>query len=174
VAVEIAKKYPLLVRSLVLCSPPFYRQDPVARKLLPHTDAILRDIYRAIQNNPEQFLKISALAVRYGLVNKSYSVTEDDVHSYMGALEASIINQTSLQDAIKIKKPIQIIYGALDAVVIGKNLKYLVKHNSNATLTTIIAGHELARLYVPAVVKAISTAVSKDKRVLKRREDARD
>lgn len=174
VAVEIAKKYPLLVRSLVLCSPPFYRQDPVARKLLPHTDAILKDIYRAIQNNPEQFLKISALAVRYGLVNKSYSVTEDDVHSYMGALEASIINQTSLQDAIKIKKPIQIIYGALDAVVIGKNLKYLVKHNSSATLTTIIAGHELARLYVPAVVKAISTAVSKDKRALKRREDARD
>lgn len=174
VAVEIAKKYPLLVRSLVLCSPPFYRQDPVARKLLPHTDAILKDIYRAIQNNPEQFLKISALAVRYGLVNKSYSVTEDDVHSYMGALEASIINQTSLQDAIKIKKPIQIIYGALDAVVIGKNLKYLVKHNSNATLTTIIAGHELARLYVPAVVKAISTAVSKDKGALKRREDARD
>lgn len=174
VSVEIAKKYPLLVRSLVLCSPPFYRQDPVARKLLPHTDAILKDIYRAIQNNPEQFLKISALAVKYGLVNKSYNVTEDDIHSYMGALEASIINQTSLQDAIKIKKPIRIIYGALDAVVIGRNLKYLVKHNSYASLTTIIAGHEMARLYVPAVVNAITSATTIEKMSTKKGEDARD
>jgi len=174
VSVEIARKYPMLVRSLVLCSPPFYRPDPAVRKLLPHTDVILKDIYRAIHNNPDQFLKISALAVKYGLVNKSYNVTEDDVHSYMGALEASIINQTSLEDAIKIKKPIQVIYGALDAVVVGRNLKYLVKHNPNASLTTIIAGHEMVRLYVPAVVKAITTAISRPKAVLNREEDVRD
>lgn len=174
VSVETARRYPLLVRSLVLCSPPFYRQDPIAKKLLPHSDTILKDIYRAIHKNPEQFLRISALAMKYGLVNKSYNVTEDDVHSYMGALEASIINQTSLQDAIKVKKPMRIIYGALDAVVVGKNLKYLVKHNSNATLTTIIAGHEMVRLYTPAVVKAIAAAIDDKIPAPKRTEDARD
>ena len=174
VSVEIARKYPLIVRSLILCSPPFYRQDPIAKKLLPHSETILKDIYKAIHKNPEQFLKISALAVKYGIVNKSYSVTEDDVHAYMGALEASIINQTSLQDAIKIRKPIRIIYGALDAVVIGRNLKYLVRHNPNATLTTIIAGHEMARLYIPATVKAIQAAIDDTKPMPNRAEDARD
>jgi pimeloyl-ACP methyl ester carboxylesterase len=141
-----------------LCSPPFYRQDIIARKLIPHTDTVLKDLYTALHKYPDQFLKISALAVKYGLVNKSFNVSEDDVHSYMGALEASIINQTSLRDAIALKKPMQIIHGALDPVVIGKNLKVLAKKNTNAKLSVIIAGHEVSGLYVPAVLKAIDKA----------------
>lgn len=164
VSVEIAKKYPLFVRSMVLCSPPFYKQDVVAKRLIPHTESILKDIYRAIHKNPEQFVKISQLAAKYGLVNKSFSLSSDDVHSYMGALEASIINQTSLQDAVKLKRiPMQIIYGALDAVVVGKNLKYLAHHNPNATLSTVIAGHEVRGLYVPAVINAVELAVNAQK-----------
>ena len=159
VSVEIAKKYPLLVKSLILCSPPFYKPDSVAKKLLPHSDTILKDIYKAIHKHPEQFMKISMLAVKYGLVNKSFSITSDDVHSYMGALEASIINQTSLQDAIKLRKPMQIIHGALDPVVVGKNLKTLTKKNSRAKLSTIVAGHEVSGLYVSTVIKAIRRAV---------------
>ncbi|HEV7952210.1 MAG TPA: alpha/beta fold hydrolase [Candidatus Saccharimonadales bacterium] len=161
VAVEIARRYPLLVRSLILCSPPFYKQDLAARKLLPHSDTVLKDIYTAIHKYPGQFLKISALAVKYGLVNKSFNVTEDDVHSYMGALEASIINQTSLQDATKLRKRMRIIHGALDPVVIGKNLKSLVKKNDRATLDVVLAGHEITGLYVPAVIKAIDRAAAR-------------
>ncbi len=169
VSVEIAKKYPLLVRSMVLCSPPFYKQDALTKRLVPHAEKILKDIYQAIQNHPEQFLKISQLAVKYGLVNKGFNVTEDDVHSYMGALEASIINQTSLQDAIKLKRiRMQIIHGTLDAVVIGKNLKYLVSRNPMATLTTVMAGHEVRALYVPAVIKAVNAAIDTKKARSKR------
>ena len=160
VAVEIARRYPILARSLILCSPPFYRQDIIARKLIPHTDTVLKDLYTALHKYPDQFLKISALAVKYGLVNKSFNVTEDDVHSYMGALEASIINQTSLQDAIKLRRPMQVIHGALDPVVISKNLKILAKKNSNVELSIIIAGHEVSGLYVSAVLRAIDKAVN--------------
>ena len=77
----------------------------------------------------------------------------------MGALEASIINQTSLHDAIKLRKPMQIIHGALDPVVVGKNLKTLAKRNSQAKLSIIVAGHEVSGLYVSTVVKAIRRAV---------------
>lgn len=159
VSVEIARRYPLLVRSLVLCSPPFYKQDLIARKLLPHGDTVLKDIYKAIHKHPEQFIKISMLAVKYGLVNKKFSVSDDDIHSYMGALEASIINQTSLRDAIKLKKRMRIIHGRLDPVVIGKNLKTLVKKNPKASLNVILAGHEVTGLYIPAVVRAIEEAI---------------
>jgi pimeloyl-ACP methyl ester carboxylesterase len=172
VAVEIARRYPLLVRSLVLCSPPFYKQDLVARKLLPHSDNVLKDIYKAIQKHPDQFIKISTLAVKYGLVNKSFNVTDDDVHSYMGALEASIINQTSLRDAIKLKKRMRIIHGALDPVVIARNLKMLVKKNPQASLDVIIAGHEVTGLYTSAVLKAVKEAVHSKKAASKRLEDA--
>jgi len=169
VSVEIAKKYPLFVRSLILCSPPFYRQDASTKRLLPHAENILKDIYRAIHKNPEQFIKISALDAKYGLVNKSFSLSNDDVHSYMGALEASIINQTSLRDAINLKRiPIQLIHGRLDAVVIAKNLKYLAHHNPNVTFSTVLAGHDVRGLYIPAVVKAIEAATA-TKRGLKKR-----
>lgn len=173
VSVEIAKKYPLLVRSMVLCSPPFYKPDAATKRFIPHTDKVLKDIYKAIQKYPEQFMKISQLAVKYGLVNKDFSLTDDDVHSYMGALEASIINQTSLQDAIKLKRiPMHIIHGALDAVVIGRNLKYLVKNNPMATLTTVLSGHEVRLLYVPAVVKAVNEVIDGKKASPKRSEHA--
>jgi pimeloyl-ACP methyl ester carboxylesterase len=172
VSVEITRRYPLLVRSLVLCSPPFYKQDLVARKLLPHGDTILKDLYTAINKFPDQFVKISALAVKYGLVNKRFSVTDDDVHAYMGALEASIINQTSLHDAIKLKKRMRIIHGILDPVVLAKNLKTLVKKNPKASLNVVVAGHEVAGLYVPAVIKAIDEAASVKKAALKGSEDA--
>lgn len=172
VSVEIARRYPLLVRSLVLCSPPFYKQDLIARRLLPHSDNVLKDIYKAIHKYPEQFVKISMLAVKYGIVNKSFNVTNDDVHSYMGALEASIINQTSLHDAIKLKKRMRIIHGVLDAVVIGKNLKTLTKKNPKATLNVVIAGHEISGQYIPAVIKAIEEAINAKKAPRKRPERA--
>lgn len=159
VSIEVAKRYPLLVRSLVLCSPPFYKSDTTIKRLIPHTDKILKDIYRSIQKYPDQFIKISQLAVKYGLVNMGFNLTKDDAHSYMGALEASIVNQTSLEDAVKLKKRMSIIYGALDAVVIGKNLKYLARHNPMVTLATIMAGHEVKGLYVSAVIAAITEAI---------------
>jgi pimeloyl-ACP methyl ester carboxylesterase len=169
VAVQVAKKYPLLVKSMVLCSPPFYRQDVAAKRLVPHTDTVLKDIYRAIRKNPEQFIKISQLAAKYGLINKSFDLSDENVHSYMSALEASIINQTSLQDAIKLKRvPIHLIHGILDTVVIGKNLKYLSKHNQNVTFSTVMAGHDVRGLYVPAVIKAVQAAISDKKAPVKK------
>lgn len=172
VSVEIARRYPLLVRSLILCSPPFYRQDPVTKRLLPHSDKLLKDIYKAIHKRPDQFVKISMLAVKYGLVNKKFNVSQDDVHSYMGALEAAIINQTSLQDAIKLKKPMQVIHGALDPVVIAKNLKMLVKNNPKASLDIVMAGHEITGLYIPALIKAIERAIITKKDMVKLAKDA--
>ena len=111
------------------------------------------------------------LAVKYGLVNKSFSVTDDDVHSYMGALEASIINQTSLKDAIKLKKPMQIIHGALDPVVILKNLKTLTKKNPKVELDVVVAGHEITGLYIPALIKAIARATEPQPTTVKVGED---
>jgi pimeloyl-ACP methyl ester carboxylesterase len=169
VAVQIAKKYPLLVKSMVLCSPPFYRQDLATKRLVPHIDTILKDIYKAIRKNPEQFIKISQLAAKYGLINKSFDLSDENAYSYMSALEASIINQTSLQDAVKLKRiPIHLIHGVLDSVVIAKNLKYLSKHNPNVTFSTVMAGHEVRGLYVPAVIKAVQSAIIAKKSLAKK------
>ncbi|QQG50429.1 MAG: alpha/beta fold hydrolase [Candidatus Saccharibacteria bacterium] len=167
IAVEIAKKYPLLVRSLILCSPPFYKVDETKRILLPSSDKILRDIYRTARRYPEQFVQISMLAVKLGLVNASFNLSKDNADTYMNALESSIINQTSLQDATGLSVPTKIIYGKLDPVVVARNLKYLAKANSNITVSSVIASHEIRGAFIPAITHALEEEVKKPRHTIK-------
>lgn len=162
VAVEIAKKYPLLVRSLILCSPPFYKVDDAKRKLLPSSDRMLREMFTIAKNHPERFMRLSQFAVRLGLVNKSFSLTPDNAPIYMNALEAAIINQTSLRDAKRLSVPIHILYGRLDPVVIVKNLRDLANVSKSITLTGVLAGHEVkGSVFVKATTKAIEQAIKR-------------
>ncbi|MDB5165600.1 MAG: hypothetical protein JWM00_490 [Candidatus Saccharibacteria bacterium] len=154
VAVEMAKRYPLLVKSLILCSPPFYQIDDV-KTLLPRSDKVLRRLYASIRAYPEQFMRLAAFAARYNLINKSFNLTEENVDSFMAALEAMIINQTSLHDVQKLRMPVKIIKGTLDPFVVGKNLRLIAKNRPNIQLRTIVAAHEVTGLFVPAVVRSI-------------------
>lgn len=154
VAIEIAKRYPLLVKSLILCSPPLYTSVEKT-SLLPSSDLLLKQLYKSAYDRPDEFVKLSAIAMRYELINKSFNVTADNVDSYMATLEAMIINQTSLQDAKTIKVPTTIIRGTLDPLIVAKNLKELARVNGNVTLETIIAGHEVKGRYVSFVIEQI-------------------
>jgi len=162
VAVEVAKRYPLLVCSLVLCSPPFYKQVQADHRLALNNDIVLINLFKLVKKRPDEFVKVAALVAKMGLVNATFSLTPENAPIYMNALEASIINQTSLRDAIRLKVPISMICGLLDPVVIIKNLRHLVKNNEHAKLTTIIAGHEVrGRLYTDTVAQAIIDATDK-------------
>lgn len=163
VAVEIAKRYPLLVKSIILCSPPFYREDPVKRRLFPGSDRMLKRLYARMVTHPEELLTISRALKRLGLVNKSFNLTRDNSASYISALEASIINQTAFDDAVRLKVPMHILYGRLDPAVIYRNLKGVVDRNPDAKLTTLLAGHEVIGLFIPAVIKAINEAALQEK-----------
>lgn len=160
VAVEVAHRYPLIVRSLVLCSPPFYKASQ-QKKLLPSYDTLLKELYGLVQRYPEKFLLISQLAMRLGLVDKSYNVTSETVPVYINALTASIINQTTLNDALKLTVPTRILYGQFDPMVVFANFKWLAKHNPHVTIKSLLVGHEMLGLYIPAIRKEIENASQK-------------
>lgn len=162
VAVEFAKRYPLLVKSLVLCSPPFYKQDSLTKSLLPSNDRVLKDIFTAMQRRPEQFVRMSALAMRYKLVNKSFSVNDENIHSYIGALQASIVNQTAFDDAKKLKMNTRILHGSLDPVVVYSNLKSLAAANPHITVSNVLASHEIKGMYTKRVVNTIVDLIDKE------------
>jgi pimeloyl-ACP methyl ester carboxylesterase len=153
-AIEIAKRYPYLVKSLILCSPPLY-DNIETRTLLPRPDKVLRDFYQLVLKNPSAVVNAAPLATKLRVVGEAFDVTTENVDIYLAALESSVIHQTSLDDVIKIKKPVHIIHGALDPVVVKKNLDRVVKMNKNAKLTVIAAGHELLGLYILAVARII-------------------
>lgn len=163
VAVEMAKRYPLLVKSLILCSPPFYSNRIEARRLFPDRDKTLKDLYRLVRKHPQEFTTVVPLATKYRLVEKAFDVTDENVGSYMAALEASIINQTALEDAKKLQKPIRILHGTFDPVVIKKNLEEIVTTNNNAELRVILAGHAVLGPYIPAIVEEINAMTSRAK-----------
>lgn len=164
VAVEIAKRYPIIVKSLILCSPPFYLADTAKPALLPRSDKMLRRIYSAAQKRPEQFVRMASFAIKYGLANKGFNITSDTVDTYMATLESAIINQTAFEDAKHLDKPIHIIRGTLDPVVIARNIKDLSKLNPNITVSTVAASHDIRGLFVPAVVKAITKVLPPTKK----------
>lgn len=165
VAVEVAKRYPLIVKSLILCSPPFYVADTAKPALLPRSDKLLRRIYGAAQQRPEQFVRLASFAIKYGLANKGFSITNDTVDTYMATLESAIVNQTSFEDAKNLNKPIHIIRGTLDPVVIGRNIKDLAKLNPNITTSTVAASHDIRGLFVPAVTNVILRNLPAPKRI---------
>jgi len=154
VAVEIAKRYPLFVKSLILCSTPFYN-DRQKKELLPDPNKVLRDIYRLMQKYPDNIVDIAPIAAKLNIVGKAFNVTSDNVDIYLAALESSVINQTAFQDVKRLRKPIQLIHGVFDPVVIKKNLDAIVNENPRAKLSIVVTGHEMLGIYVGAVVKAI-------------------
>lgn len=163
VAIEMAKRYPALVDSLILCSPPLYDTTDVKGEVLPRSDKLLRQIYHSAQQRPEEFVRLSAFAMKYKLINDSFNVTADNVDSYMAALEASVINQTSYTDAYALRTSTLIIRGTLDPLVIARNIRKLAKENPFIRTQTIVAGHEIKGLFVPTVVKAITKTLPKKK-----------
>lgn len=159
VAVEVAKRYSLLPRRLVLCSPPFYKPAS-GNGRIPSNDDMLRNLYHIAKKHPEQLEALSPVAVRLGLANKTLNITKDNVPSYMAALDASIINQTSLKDVAKLKMPIDIFYGVLDPVVINKHITKLAKEKENITVKRLIAGHEIVGGYVKSLADYLKDVAS--------------
>lgn len=154
VAVEVARRYPLLPKRLVLCSPPFYKPSAEGKKL-PSSDDMLRQLYMVAKKYPERLEALSPMAVKLGLANQTLNITKDNVTSYIGALESSIINQTSLQDIERLKLPIDIMYGTFDPVVVKKHISMLAKNKKNITASWLLAGHEVVGGYAKSLAERL-------------------
>lgn len=155
-AIEVSKKYPLLVNKLVLCSPPLYLPDEFPTRLPLRADKMLKSIYRSAIQRQTQFMTMANFATRYNLVNKSFKITKDNIHAYMTALEAMIINQTSYKDALQLSIPTHIIEGSLDPFVVHANLRRLTKQNPNISLQVVFSGHEVRGLLTKAVIRYLN------------------
>lgn len=163
VAVEFAKRFPALVDSLVLCSPPLYNVDPSDdKKLFVQRDEQLRRIYEFAIRKPENIIKVANLAKRYGLMNPDFDVHALNIDAYVAALRANILNQTTTRDIVQLKKPVNIVYGTFDPFVIGPNIKRAKKMSQYVQVTKFIGGHEIIGSYVDRVVYAIDKQLSTD------------
>lgn len=166
VAVEFAKRFPLAVNSLILCSPPLYNVDPSDdKKLFVERDEQLRRLYEFAIQKPENIVKLSALAKRYGFMNPDFDVHALNIDAYVAALRSNIMNQTATHDIVALNHPIHILYGTLDPFVIGGNIQRVKEAAPNVTVTKFIGGHEIFGRYIKRVVNAINSQLGVDSSV---------
>jgi len=160
VAIEAAKRYGFAMKALVLCSPPLYVAPD--DKALIRPERVLRKLFKAMETNTDQFVALSEFASKYKVVvNKSFNVTRKNVDIFLNTLHAAIANQTAMTDIVKLRIPIEIMYGLLDPLVIGANLNAVAKRNKQIHVNTIPAGHEVIGSYEKPLVKVIEKTVDR-------------
>ncbi len=154
-SIELAKRFPLAIRQLVLCSPPLYRttSSPTSR------DERLRSLYREIRKYPGRLQRIAPLAARLGITSKAFDIKGTNADIYVAALEASIIHQTAFEDIQNLSIPISILYGTFDPVVIGSNISALGRTNENITAKSFPVGHEIIGNYEKIIASELTRLV---------------
>jgi pimeloyl-ACP methyl ester carboxylesterase len=160
VAIEFARRYPLMTKSLVLVSPPLYNPDRIRKRRDFNPDDVLKRMYAIFASKPDAAGKILKLASRYYLANKGIVGATIDPIIYLQTLESSIINQRSYCDILRIKRPIHIVTGRLDAIVLESTIRDVVAQRPNIQRVSAIGGHEITGRLLTATVKEIKTAIS--------------
>lgn len=164
IAIELAKRGSLVkVRSLVLCSPPIYRPqiDPKARP-----ERALRRLYAFAHQHPKSSKKLLQLADRYKLwPDRGFKADNLSAGSFLNALSAAIINQTTIDDIDKLTLPISILSGKLDPLIIQANLKALTKNHANISHTSMTTqGHEITEPYAKRAAKIVCEHLERRRR----------
>lgn len=161
VAVEVARSFPLMLRGLVLCSPPFYSDKVAPGGLGRSRESTLKDIYRSVKKHPQQFEKLASAATKIGILNDSLTINKGNVDFYMAALESSIINQSALSDIKKLRLPISIIYGKFDPLIIKANILLASQDRPNITHKQLLVSHEIVGGYVTKLVQQLDLLIQR-------------
>ena len=146
VAISLTTMFPMLVKRLILCSPPIYRPKEDG-KILPSKDDRLRELYKIAKTRPDELKFLAPMAVKLGIVNKTLDINDKNIKSYLDTLELSIIKQTAIRDIRRIKIPITFFHGILDPLVVGGNLKEIAKERENVQYHSVLASHEVVGEY---------------------------
>lgn len=154
VAVEFAKRYRVLTKQIVLCSPPIY-EKPTDTRSFSKQDA-LRWIYHQISENPKALVDAYGLGEKLGLLNPHPGIHEDNVDMFVKSLKSSIINQTTIDDIAKIKVPIMVIYGVFDPLIVSSTLRKIGRNRPNITIQTIPDGHLISKNYRKQLLKILA------------------
>lgn len=162
VAIDFARRYPLMTRQLILVSPPLYDIDKEPKGgIAYHPRRFLRDVHTAMSTHPDAIARLVGLASQYKLVNRGFDASKVDMTTFLGTLESAIINQTSLRDLERLRQPVTIITGKLDPFVSEQTVKRLAREHPRITHTSVLASHEIIALMEPALIKAVRRAVDK-------------
>ena len=154
-ATTYARRYPSHIRRMLLLSPPVYPPlSTIAGKLaLKRTDLLMR-VYRILRESARITPTSLNRLGRLGVVPRSVSTHPETWLPFKRSLERCIEQQTIEADIKDVDIPIDIIYGKLDTVVIGENVRALARLR-DVEVRTFRGNHTLGRTYARTVAKLL-------------------
>lgn len=152
VAVELARRYPRSVSRLILCSPPLYETSDDQNRA---QESLLRRFYEEISKQPKLIVDTYKLGQKIGFAPASLNVSLSNVENFIASLQSAIINQRTIPELEKISKPITIIGGVFDPLIIHAMYAKLARKSKNITVVTIPVGHIINQLYRRTIIKAL-------------------
>ncbi len=156
VAIELANRHPKQIRQLVLCAPPIYR-DPVSGKLSRlRRESILRDLYQQIIKQPRAVIAAYDALSKLRLAGYSKTrLSEENFEAFAETLRAGIISQSAGKHLEEITVPTNIIYGALDPVIVPSNFAKLKLENEHISVRMIPTSHSVTKTTLKAILKVL-------------------
>lgn len=149
VAVEIANKYPEMVKSLVLLGAPIYSS---AEK----TKGVYFNIFSFLKDNPEITITSSEAADKLIPMLKGMEITEETWPAFKKSLEKTIMQYKTFKDLKTLKLKTILVCGIFDFFVIRKNLKNVSRINRKfLRLKTVLGPHEITPIQGRTVAKII-------------------
>lgn len=152
VAIEVARRYPRSVSRLILCSPPLYETSDDQNQA---QESLLRRFYEQISKTPKFIVDSYALGQKIGFAPASLNVSLANVDNFIASLQSAIINQRTIPELEKVSKPITIIGGVFDPLIIHSVYMKLARKGKNITVVTIPAGHIINQLYRKTILKSL-------------------
>ena len=154
-ATRYVRSYPAGVERLLLLSPPVYPPpNTIAGKLaLRRTDLLMR-VYRTVREHPRMTPDNIRRLSRLGVMPRTIAIHPDTWIPFKRSLQRCIEQQTILQDIRDIRAPVDAVYGTLDAVVIGANVRSLARLR-DVHVHTFTGNHALGHTYAKAVTKLL-------------------
>lgn len=169
IAIDIAKKHPELVSSLVLVSAPLYNshdtnpESETNEESSGESASNLFFIYHKLISNQKLTLKAAQAIMKVAPASNSFFLTVDTWLPFRHSLKNTIMNQTTLNDIRTLKLPIYMLYGKLDVLLQQKNYTILEKEShKNITITPYTGAHMITKNSASIVVQAIESANLKD------------
>lgn len=162
VAIELARYFLLPIKGLILCAPPLYRnKNEITSIMAP--EKVLTETYRKLvkdaKKHPGRYTKIADSISGTKLASKEFMVNEQTLPAYLDSIINGVIPQTSLVDIKKIKKPIGIIYGRFDPLVVPANIQRLARDQPNIKADSVLASHEVTKAYHDKIVSALEKMI---------------
>jgi len=163
VSVEYATRYKRDVASLILCAPPLYTNEAMLereKKTIAdrQTNALL-NLYRELRRRPDWTIETAAKAKLVIPIARTMTITEGYWFSFYHTLKNSIESQTTLIDVERLRKPVTIIYGTADPVIISAYIKEVAGKNPHIKTISLLGGsHRLDKRFRQAVVKEIKAS----------------